>query len=375
MAAESPLFGDQEERARIFDGRLHHDVTANDGVFDPADFGFELKPVMLPVRYSPAQLTSMSKASPADTAPAAKPHVEQPAPRTIDQTPSQSSTALRLQRLKEELSGSRADEERLNAENDELRTEVEKWRAVAARVSEREAKAVVILEQVSAASSGALAAPELVLPANISMLARAKASVGHFSSLASKSMPRNHFLWQAMTSMAICVTLWAVWSALGLGAKISKTRPDWQDFVAKAEGLRSRFSGARYKVEVGEIHVGSLLGGGDVQVSLSVGGGPASCTEVIRRSDGSFLRFGETFAFELRKGGSPLLLQVIDGRGKLARLELPATEAINLACREQCQFFRSELIAEEALLQDMDGKASSRRPYAAMRIRDVTPKA
>lgn len=304
----------------------------------------------------------------------------QPARRSFlyaDQALSQ--TGVKLQKMKDELGQAKADEDQLNAENVALKGALEKWRAAGERVANREARAVELLQHSNSEPEAPAATATATTASDLSLLSRAAGSMQGLTSLATHEVPSSRGVWAALASVAVCGMLVALWSTFELGGKLSKARVAWNGATSRLSCgrmtpmLRS-MGAAHYRIEISEIHVGSLLGGGDVQVSVAVGEGATDpqCTEVVRRCDGSFLKFGETFVMDVRKGGQPLVLQVIDSRGKLASLRLPAREAITLALREHSHYYRSELVAEPALLQQLSQEASDRKPYAAMKIRDLT---
>jgi len=122
-------------------------------------------------------------------------------------------------------------------------------------------------------------------------------------------------------------------------------------------------------VEVSEIHIGSILAGGDVFVSLQLPTGEERRTEAIKRTDGGFLRFSEMFTFNVRTSDAPFSLIVSEGPGRrLAHYQMPARELVNLAKREHREYFRCELVPGQAF----PASGRNKKPYAAMRIRKVT---
>jgi hypothetical protein len=64
---------------------------------------------------------------------------------------------------------------------------------------------------------------------------------------------------------------------------------------------------------------------------------------------------------------SPCIISVGDRQGNAAQIELTGAELIRLVQRPHQEYFRTELKPSRAL-----GVSASRRPYIAMRLRDVT---
>jgi hypothetical protein len=131
--------------------------------------------------------------------------------------------------------------------------------------------------------------------------------------------------------------------------------------VLRAMGL------AQYKVEVSEIHLGSLFAGScDVRVNFRMGNGNERRTKVLKNAEGTFLRFDDALELTLCSKDPPCSICITDRRGDLAHVELPSAELIRLATRPHQEYFRTELAASREL-----GGDSERRPYVAMRIRSI----
>jgi len=131
-----------------------------------------------------------------------------------------------------------------------------------------------------------------------------------------------------------------------------------------------------HEIEISELHVGNLLVGGSVYVSVEIGDNPPMRTKAIELSDGSFLPFSDRFRVESHWLDGTCIFSVVDQQDALgccdtvARLEIPARTLITHA-RERKEYFRFELIPEGRRLCS-EAARKDERPYAAMRIRDVT---
>jgi len=305
--------------------------------------------------------------------------------------PSLPPAAQQAREMMAALGNAEATEASLLDENTKLRRELEHWRKAGEHTAERESKVVQLIEEGSHLAKTAAAAPSKAPPATNSLV-----------SLIESMRQQLGALWGAapaagcvfLLSLASLCALVALWSA-ALSSCHSQRRPqkrsgggrgaeqhDWRDIATQALTCGGRLAVlepalryvgvASYKIEISEIHLGSLLGGDDVFVRLVDGGaaGQERRTKVVRRSDGSFLRFVEVFVLDVRKVDGKLLISVHDDRGELASLELPALELIRLARRPNQEYFRSELQPSPVLGVILQG--SQRRPYAAMRIRDIT---
>merc|ERR1719247_2348358 len=88
--------------------------------------------------------------------------------------------------------------------------------------------------------------------------------------------------------------------------------------VLRAMGL------AQYKVEISEIHLGSLFAGSaDVRVNFRMGNGVERRTKVLKNTDGTFLRFDDVLELSICGSDAPCSICVTDRRGDLASVELP----------------------------------------------------
>lgn len=127
-----------------------------------------------------------------------------------------------------------------------------------------------------------------------------------------------------------------------------------------------------YKIEVSEVHVGSVLSCGNVYITLQHGKRTMR-TRVLRRSDGSFLKFNEVFIMNMLCPGEPLTMTVIEEQGgELAKLTIPATEVVRVATSEHLSYLRSELTPNVDGLRQLGKNLEGRKPYAAMKLRNVT---
>mmetsp|Transcript_30905 Transcript_30905/g.67712 ORF Transcript_30905/g.67712 Transcript_30905/m.67712 type:complete len:398 (-) Transcript_30905:118-1311(-) len=309
-----------------------------------------------------------------------------------------------------ELSRSQAKKQRLMSENAILRKELERWHTAAEHVAAREAWAARLL---MAPEAPAHAAKQSLPEGAISLAARVptarrmpqeldeapaalasmkeplpmaaveeKASAT-YSERAWAAVPSGHSGLLQFSFLAILLVFAMVFaSTCGCMAGGSKGQSDWRDSVSMACGGSSRpridaalrrLGVSHYKIEISEIHVGSLLSGGSIHVRISSDVGEWYRTQAIVQDDGSFMRFKETAVLNVRLSDGPYVVAVYNDQGELARLSMRPMELVQLAQRRHREFYRAELEADEQRLQDLNkGRDSTRKPYAAMRIRDVT---
>lgn len=142
-----------------------------------------------------------------------------------------------------------------------------------------------------------------------------------------------------------------------------------------------------HQVEISEIHISSMFSDRDVRVMLGIRGAGKKrySTKVIRQSHDSFIRFEDTFVLDVQATDPALMVVVCEGsassdsescsKDALAHLELPVQELLTLAKRRHREFYRAELAMSTDVLVALGGEVASRRPYAAMRLRDVSPRA
>mmetsp|Transcript_145256 Transcript_145256/g.253514 ORF Transcript_145256/g.253514 Transcript_145256/m.253514 type:complete len:448 (-) Transcript_145256:46-1389(-) len=300
------------------------------------------------------------------------------------------------QQLLSELNHAQAGEAQLRVENDKLRRELSQWRTAGAHIAGREAKVVELLGRQPVGFQ-----PEqLALLANHGVQAAMPREVPQVPRSAAKSPPpvlaqlsRKHLrtsdgssLWGTVRWFLLAVTLSflaisCLWSARSLSNKNRAAAAEIRPLLAQGQGRSGKcnhsFMGpvlrevglSDYKVEISEIHLGSLFAGStDVSVKFCTGSGQEFHTQVIPSSNGAFSRFNDVFSFNLRKTDNACVISVSDKRGELAVTGLPAAEIVRLARRPYQEYFRTELEPMQPLEEAPNGK----RPYVAMRIRDVT---
>lgn len=301
------------------------------------------------------------------------------------------------QRLMTELGKVEAREARLEAENGELRQELEDWRAAGEKIAQREAKVVSILGHGPPSLLQPEGPAKVSEAAPTSMLARGSTESATDAAvsvaMATLVQAARHVLPSSLAPeglvvlpLVVCtillsVAIWCTWAIWCYSRRVAKgERIDWRGGVAQVlsfggRGHRMdpvlRYAGfVPYMVQISEIHLGSLFAGSnDVRVCFRTGMGAHTSTQALPSNDGSFLRFKDTLPLEIRSADPPCKLSVMDRRGELASVVLQAKELIHLACRPHQEYFRTELQPTRAFNDEMGG---GRRPYVAMRIRDAT---
>lgn len=302
------------------------------------------------------------------------------------------------QELLGELNHAQAGEAQLRAENDQLRRELSRWRTAGAHIAGREAKVVELLgSQPTGFQPQQLAllanpGPQAAVPQDAP---KAPPSAAKKSPPALAQLSRNHLRtttssshwdlvrWLLLTVTVSFLVMSCMWSARSLSKKhreaIAENRPLLSQEMRQARSgeCNHSFIGpvlrevglSDYKVEISEIHLGSLFAGStDVFVKFCTGSGQEFHTQVIPSSNGAFSRFKDVFSFNLRKTDNACTISVSDKRGELAVTGLPAGEIVRLARRPHQEYFRTEMEPMQ-LLEELPG---GKRPYVAMRIRDIT---
>lgn len=288
----------------------------------------------------------------------------------------------KAQELSYELQRAEAHEALLQAQNEQLRQQLQQWKTTGANIAQREAKVVALLgtpaSKLKPASAAAAPLPGAAVASEPSMLQKATASepsmlqnaVRHlgFGTDGSHSYRRLLFIAAGILLMAACFSkMWCFLQRLRKGDMCWANNSSGHHMqpVLRAMGL------AQYKVEISEIHLGSLFAGSsDIRVNFRMGNGMERRTKVLKNADGTFLRFDDVLELSVCSSDYPCTICVTDRRGDLAHVELPASELVRLATRPHQEYFRTELSASRAL-----GEISDRRPYVAMRMRNliVTP--
>eukprot|EP00929_Paragymnodinium_shiwhaense_P015369 TRINITY_DN12344_c0_g1_i2.p1 TRINITY_DN12344_c0_g1~~TRINITY_DN12344_c0_g1_i2.p1 ORF type:complete len:349 (+),score=49.36 TRINITY_DN12344_c0_g1_i2:369-1415(+) len=145
-------------------------------------------------------------------------------------------------------------------------------------------------------------------------------------------------------------------------------------------GVCRRLGVKEHLIEISQIHVGSMLVGQDIWVSLRVtdkhGVDHSFSTEALQQHDGTFLRFPEEFLLKLWNSDAPVLLEVCGEAGELASLELDVAKLLDIARSRGSggpEFYREEFtFVSEQTMRQLGGRRSGRQPYVAMRIRDLS---
>jgi len=300
-----------------------------------------------------------------------------------------------LKLLQGELGQSQAEEARLRLENNALRKEIERWRTLAGHVAAREAWAAQELEKRSVApeAPNEEKAKVVLTDTSATMTASSASRLAEISKQylntwgaamhrASKmaGTPPQHL--HAGLSLLTCCVFFAfmyVWQGrkvvCGACCRTNQHQavpPSPTSRFPFVQGTLRRLGLCSYQVEISDVHVGSLLAGRDVHVTISADRGQSMSSQVIQKCDGSFMRFAESFVFDVRTSDRAITLAVCDSGGTLAYIEFNAFELVNLSHRRHKEFYRTALIATEYALQALGEAAAVRKPYAAMRIRDVT---
>lgn len=308
------------------------------------------------------------------------------------------------QELTIELQRAEAHENALKEQNAQLRQLLEEWKRTGLNIAEREKKAAELLGRPSASfdALSALAAPMPVrsveppvaaskTPAvQPSLLQQMKTrSAAFLAAGASRS-----YLQSAMKMVCIVFAVACFWRFCCFAWSLKKGEIDLRTSMAKAiptgasgQRLRNMMGLAEYRVEVSDIYLGSLFAGSsDVRVSFRMGNGAERRTRVPKNRDGTFLRFDDILELSLCSSDAPCTLLVSDRRGELAQKDIPAAELVRLANRPHQQYFRTELTACDALdpsceapafsdpqltPRSVDNAQSRRRPYIAMRLRNI----
>jgi len=279
----------------------------------------------------------------------------------------------KAQELSFELQRAEAHEALLRAQNEKLKQQLEDWKVAGTDIAQRESKVMSLLGSPlpQQAPSAALPAVALVAQAEPPSFLQAARQRWDQSSLG-----RSYFGTLLMTAGILFIVA-SAWKTGRFVQRYRKGEVSWQSMsqalannsssqrlqpVLRAMGL------AQYKVEVSEIHLGSLFAGStNVRVNFRMGNGVERRTQVLKSAGGTFLRFDDVLELSLCGSDKPCTICITDGRGDLAHVALASSHLLRLATRPHQEYFRTELTASREL-----GDLAGRRPYVAMRMRNVT---
>lgn len=313
----------------------------------------------------------------------------------------------KAQELSDELQRAETHETLLQSQNQQLRRQLEQWKVTGANIADREAKVVAFLAAgatrsrtptaaAAAAATAAAATRSRTPAATAAQLAAAAAaavgSTGHDAAAATAAAQvpmllqatrpvvlnnslHHGYLGQFLKMAGMLFMLACLWKSWCYIRSVRKGEVSWPEAfgsspssqrlqpVLRAMGLAKQ----QYKVEVGEIHLGSLFAGSsDVRVNFHMGTGVDRRTKALKNTDGTFLRFDDVLELSVCSTDPPCTICVTDKQGDLAHVEVLASELIRLATRPHQEYFRTELIASRAL-----GDTCGRKPYVAMRLRNI----
>jgi len=301
---------------------------------------------------------------------------------------SMNTVETKAQELSMELSHAEAHEALLKAQNEQLRHQLDQWKVTGANIAEREAKVVALLDspaqqlanvrdslmpkppaQAEALASSAPLASAGAAAAAPSMLQQAVSQVSDKVEV----VYHHHYVAPVLMTMGVLFLLVSGWRLGSFMVALRKGEVGWKEaLVSNASSQRLqpvlRAMGlAQFKVEVSEIHLGSLFAGAaDIRVNFRMGSGIERRTKVLKNAGSTFLRFDDVLELTVCSSDAPCTICVTDKRGDLATVELPASEIVRLATRPHQEYFRTELTASPGL-----GDVSDRRPYVAMRMRNI----
>jgi len=300
----------------------------------------------------------------------------------------------KAQELSDELQRAETHEAMLQSQNQQLRRQLEQWRVTGANIADREAKVVAFLAAPAARSRTPTAVAASVATAAAVGSTRNEAPAAAATTAAAataakapmllqamrredqlKNSLHNGYLGQSLKMAGMLFMLACLWKSWCYIHRVRKGEVSWpQAFgsspssqrlqpVLRAMGLAKQ----QYKVEVGEIHLGSLFAGSsDVRVNFHMGTGIDRRTKALKNTDGTFLRFDDVLELSVCSTDPPCTICVTDKQGDLAHVEVLASELIRLATRPHQEYFRTELTASRSL-----GDTCGRKPYVAMRLRNI----
>lgn len=301
----------------------------------------------------------------------------------------------KAQELSDELQRAETHEAMLQSQNQQLRRQLEQWRVTGANIADREAKVVAFLASPATRSHTPSTAVAAVAAAATAKGSTGKVAATDAATVAAaataaqaptllqatrqedqlKNSLHHGYLGQSLKMVGMLFIIACLWKSGCYIRRVRKGEVSWpQAFGSSPSSQRLQpvlramgYAKQQYKVEVGEIHLGSLFAGSsNIRVNFHMGTGIDRRTKALKNTDGTFLRFDDTLELSLCSTDPPCTICVTDKQGDLAHVEVPASELIRLATRPHQEYFRTELIASRAL-----GDTSGRKPYVAMRLRNI----
>lgn len=287
-----------------------------------------------------------------------------------------------------ELAQAEAEEARLQSENAQLRQQLAQWKQTGAHIAEREAKVVEILNKpsrqgqraifeqaVASAETKDASSPSgtaLSSPGGTALSQQVALLGSHVQSVTDVVKHNSYTRWILPVILVVVAWIIAYLWKFGFPSKRQNTGEiSWREKMAQAlmgKNIMRKMGWAEYKVEVSEIHLGSFFAGSyDVRVTFRMPNGSERRTKVLKNSGGAFLRFDDVLELSLSNNDSPCSVCVGDRQGNVAQVELPGAEFIRLVHRPHQEYFRTELKPCRTM-----GETGARRPYVAMRLRDIT---
>jgi len=286
----------------------------------------------------------------------------------------------KAQELSYELQRAEAHDALLRAQNEQLRQQLDKWKTAGSDIAQREAKVMSLLSPPataaanlqrgnssnSAATPGAAAQPgqsTSLLQSARQMLQQSSSGPGYLGPIIGLlgSLIIVGIFWRAGCVVQSLRKGEITWNSMSQAFANSPNSQRLQPML-RAMGL------VQYKVEVSEIHLGSLFAGStDIRVHFRMGNGVERPTKMLRNAGSTFVRFDDNLELSLCGSDPPCTICVADSAGDVAHVEISATQFLRLATRPHQEYFRTELIPA----RDM-GELSGRRPYVAMRLRNIS---
>jgi hypothetical protein len=279
-----------------------------------------------------------------------------------------------------ELAQAEAEEARLQSENAQLRQQLAQWKETGAHIAEREAKVVEILNKPSRQGERAIFEQALASaqtkdaspPGGAALFQQVSTLGSHVQSVTDVVKHSSYTRWILPVILVVIAWIIAYLWKHGFASKGQNTgQNSWREKMAQAlmgKNIMRKMGWAEYKVEVSEVHLGSFFAGSyDVRVTFRMPNGSERRTKVLKNSGGAFLRFDDVLELSLSNNDSPCSVCVGDRQGNVAQVELPGSEFIRLVHRPHQEYFRTELKPCRAM-----GETGARRPYIAMRLRDIT---
>lgn len=283
-----------------------------------------------------------------------------------------------MQLLQAQVEATHATEAAVKAQNEELRKELDTWRAAGEKVVQKEGRIVDLVHELRGEQHPTEAPGVTALLSQ--QAARAEANI--------QQNPGSYFL-PLCVFACICLVL-----LFGAGVKERVLAlPAKQVATCGAYGcclrpMMQRAGMSRYVVEVSEITIclPSAPAGGDLCVTVQKG--RENClrsTSAVSLAGSPVYKFRDTFCLEVGRSDGLCVFGVVDRDRspgsdvqKLARLEITAEDLLKAANQKGTDYFRYGLCTSPTegapqqrgmIDEDNDGE---QRPYLAMRIRDVS---